>query len=160
MNGLDRAGRRRKSVQERLGLKGLGCCGSTWVFFRPSTITLQDDQAEEVGPREDPPALTEVGRRAQVSSNRNCVGRAPATPSMNLAAALAAERHFRAAQDSDGGGGGPPSSLTGGIAPGTPLRVGVRGLAQDEEVAVGAAAEDGGDGFELGGELAVVIRGV
>ncbi|XP_058200352.1 uncharacterized protein LOC131315230 isoform X2 [Rhododendron vialii] len=134
MNGLDRAGRRRKSLKERLGLKGLGCCGSTWGFFRPSTITVQDDQAEEVGPREDPPALTET----QLSSNRNCVGRAPATPSMNLAAALAAERHYRAAQDTDGGGGGPPSSVTGGIAPGTPLRVSLMRLLEEE-------TRDGGD---------------
>lgn len=132
MNGLDRAGRTRKSLKERLGLKGFGCCGSTWGFFRPSTITVQDDQAEEVGPREDPSALTEVGRTAQVSSNRNCVGRAPATPSMNLAAALAAERHYRAAQDTDGGGGGPPISVTGGIALGTPLRVSLMRLLEEE----------------------------
>ncbi|KAF7146220.1 hypothetical protein RHSIM_Rhsim04G0137900 [Rhododendron simsii] len=37
---------------------------------------------------------------------------------------------------------------------------GFRGLVEDEEVAVGAAAEVGSDGFELGGEWAVVVRGV
>lgn len=143
MNGLDRVERRRrkKSFKERLGLDRLGCCGSTWGF-RPSAIAVQDEEAMQLGPQMEQPEVTEVGQTQPANfANQNCGGRIPATPSMNLATALAAERHYRAAQDTDGSGGGSPlgtmtnraSSVTGGTAPGTPLRVSLMRLLEEEE---------------------------
>ena len=53
MDGVDGARRRRRSLKERLGLKGIGCCGTTWVFggtnVRDNNIVVDgnDDEEEE-----------------------------------------------------------------------------------------------------------------
>ena len=51
MDGVDGARRRRRSLKERLGLKGIGCCGTTWVFggtnVRDSNIVVDGDDDEE-----------------------------------------------------------------------------------------------------------------
>ncbi|GFZ03312.1 RING/U-box superfamily protein [Actinidia rufa] len=138
MDGLDRV-ERRKSFKERLGLKGMGCCGTTWGL-RPSDISVLDDDDDEDGPRQQL-ELIYVGQTPPVNfSDQDCV--VESTAGMNLAAALAAERHYRAAQDSDGsvGGGlspvGPntmPSNVTGGTAPGTPMRVSLMRLLEETD---------------------------
>ncbi|KAJ6885509.1 hypothetical protein NC651_026215 [Populus alba x Populus x berolinensis] len=48
MNGTVDSSRRRLrlSLKERLGLKGLGCCGATWGF-RATTITNDDLDHEQ-----------------------------------------------------------------------------------------------------------------
>ncbi|XP_057497498.1 uncharacterized protein LOC130782828 [Actinidia eriantha] len=148
MEGVDRV-ERRKSFKERLGLKGMGCCGATWGF-RPSYISVLHDDDDEEGPHQQL-ELIYVGHTPPANfSDQDCVVESPA--GMNLAAALAAERHYRAAQDSDGsvgwglspvGTNTRPSSVTGGTAPGTPMRVSLRRLLEET---------DGGDGERETGE--------
>ncbi|CAL5409449.1 unnamed protein product [Camellia sinensis] len=152
MDGVDRM-IRRKSLKELLGLKGMGCCGATWVF-RPSssTIRVRDDEDPQ---QEEEVEWIDVGQipLAENASDQDCVGQIPA---MNLATALAAERHYRAAQDSDDDGSGLsplrptnnlPSNVTAGTAPGTPLRVSLmRLLAETDGVDGGRETTEEQDG--------------
>jgi len=72
--------RRWTSLKQRLGFKGMGCCGATW---RPtsSTLTIME-------------ALQEEQHMEQVELV-STVNHAPAPAVMNLAMALAAERNSR-----------------------------------------------------------------
>ncbi|CAK9181690.1 unnamed protein product [Ilex paraguariensis] len=152
MNGVDRL-RSRKSLKERLGL---GCCGATWVFG-PSTVSVRDDEDDE-GPQEQLIGGGDVGQSPpETESDPDCVGHIPGASGMNLAAALAAERHFRATQESDGGFGSSPSPIrpnnngfglsprparpdingpsdvTAETSPGTPLRVSLMRLLEESD---------------------------
>ncbi|XP_042029243.1 E3 ubiquitin-protein ligase COP1-like [Salvia splendens] len=86
MDGVDRAARR-PSLKERLGLKGLGCCGPTWGIGPTAMSVIGDDDGDGGPESPDPVPVAEP-----------CV---PQSPGMNLAAALAAERQIRAALDLD-----------------------------------------------------------
>lgn len=137
---------RRKSLSERLGLKGFGCCGTTWGL-RPNNISVRDDEDEEGGPQE--PGIEVIGVSQTSPGNGStpeCSDQIPASSGMNLAAALAAERHFRAAQELDGNVGLSPSPLrpnsegavsdqTAGTTaePGTPLRVSLMRLLEETD---------------------------
>ncbi|KAG6394108.1 hypothetical protein SASPL_144687 [Salvia splendens] len=105
MDGVDRA-ERRPSLKERLGLKGLGCCGPSWGIGPTSMSVIGDD--EGVGGRESPDPVPVAAP---------CV---PQSPGMNLAAALAAERQIRAALD------------FGNVA-GTPSRVSLMTLLEETD---------------------------
>lgn len=99
MDGGDRSGRR-PSLKERLGLKGLGCCGATWGLG-PTTISVRDDDEEEEDDQEivhEPPLSPQLSHGLiQNGPIPPCLSQSPS--GMNLAAALAAERQLRAALD-------------------------------------------------------------
>ncbi|XP_055826645.1 uncharacterized protein LOC129895042 [Solanum dulcamara] len=99
MDGGDQVIRRRKSLTERLGLKGIGCCGSTWGIMPATSFNVVDDEDEnddvEVQSHHihTPPET--------LSATTTCLAVGGGSSGMNLAAALAAERHFRADYDND-----------------------------------------------------------
>ncbi|KAL6990715.1 hypothetical protein U1Q18_008834 [Sarracenia purpurea var. burkii] len=134
MDGVER----KKSLKERLGFKGISCCGATWVFRPSSTAFWDDDENDEDNVR--------LAASANIS-DQGCLDQTPAA-TMNLATALAAERHYRAVQDSDGGGVipvGTTNNRPGGITVGTatPLRASLMRL---------LAETNGGDGESEGRE--------
>ncbi|CAL0301135.1 unnamed protein product [Lupinus luteus] len=98
MDGVDGGTRRRRSLKERLGFIGMGCCGATWVF-RSTTLTAtnggeQEPQQEEHNQHE----FLELGSGQDPNlSQPECLGPnvSGSSSGMNLAAALAAERELR-----------------------------------------------------------------
>ncbi|MCD7451066.1 hypothetical protein HAX54_009436 [Datura stramonium] len=127
MDGGDRVIRRRKSLTERLGLKGIDVAGSTWGILPAAPFNVVDDENDDVAEWKEVP--------------------------MNLAAALAAERSQlrAAAADSnhdevniDTGSRPGPNSNSGplrpdhegvpGNAPGTPTRMSLMRLLEETEV--------------------------
>ncbi|KAK9268150.1 hypothetical protein L1049_010591 [Liquidambar formosana] len=164
MAGVERGNRRWKTLKERLGLKGMACCGGTWGL-RPTTMSIieeeDDDDDDEIQQQEEEhhrrqiEEAIDVGQiPAENSWDPECVGQIPAGSGMNLATALAAERHFRSTQDSEGGEGaavGPTGTTsTAGTAPGTPLRVSLMRLLEETngvegEMENGAEGEVGSD---------------
>lgn len=139
--------RRRKSLQERLGL---GCCGGPTWGSRPATMSVGDDEDgyEDVG---QGPFLQEAQQQIEVIDvdqnppenvqEPECISHPPATPGMNLAAALAAERHYREVQDTvlvNGPGRSPSSSPIrpngpNEVEPATPLRVSLLRLLEESD---------------------------
>ncbi|KAL1211055.1 putative E3 ubiquitin-protein ligase LUL4 [Cardamine amara subsp. amara] len=83
MDGLDRTRRRKRTLKERLGFKRIGCCGPTWGF-RLSSNTRADVSFE-----------TRLGSESDH-------GTGPLNQGMNLATALAAERHYRTEETASG----------------------------------------------------------
>ncbi|GMY09807.1 zinc-binding protein A33-like isoform X3 [Fagus crenata] len=75
-------GRRWTNLKQRLGFKGMGCCGATWSPTS-STLTILETQEEEDQDMEE---------EVELVSNVNHV---QAPTGMNLAMALAAERNSR-----------------------------------------------------------------
>ncbi|KAK2992210.1 hypothetical protein RJ640_005697 [Escallonia rubra] len=160
MNGLDRVGRR-KSFKERLGFTGMGCCGAT-LGLRPSFMGVREEEDEE-GPVQQIEVI-DVGRALPENVlDPDCLAHTPVVgSSMNLATALAAERHYRAAQDSDGvdllsdpslGPGpdqiGPNDNGPAGSAPGTPLRVSLMRLLEESDGVDGEMEKErGGAGWD------------
>ncbi|CAJ2658285.1 unnamed protein product [Trifolium pratense] len=124
MDGLDDLPRRRRrSFKERLGFIGFGCCGSTWGF-RSSSSSSQNIQQQipdmdmDTDPGQDPNRC--VGLTGPTSSG--------SSSSMNLAAALAAERQLR------GVGQAAETNVVGvGRMPGTPWRVSLMRLLEETE---------------------------
>ena len=135
MEEVDRGGtRRRRSLKERLGFIGIGCCGATWGFG-PATIRVRHEDEEENGEQQQ--RLTQPQEtssdQAPNSSGLDCLGPTPAGSGMNLAAALAAERQFRGSQEPDGGTVGSGRNGRGGVFPGTPWRVSLMRLLEETE---------------------------
>ncbi|KAJ0081620.1 hypothetical protein Patl1_09841 [Pistacia atlantica] len=160
MNGVDRirTPTRRRSLKERLGLKSMGCCGTTWSF-RPNTINLSDSEDEEQHhehQQEDEEATNQVqiidpGQvRSEITPDRDCLDQSLIGSGMNLAAALAAERHYRAAEGSNNTIG-PSNNENGnagsrtGTAPGTPLRVSLMRLLAESNGCDGEGKAGGGE---------------
>jgi hypothetical protein len=140
MDGLDGA-RRRRSLKERLGLKGMGCCGANWGF---RATTLRGDDEDEESQREQVVYLGQAP--PEINSGPDCTESVPAGSGMNLAAALAAERHFRASYEPDRASDEPEgmaaepmgnNRMGTGTAPGIPLRVSLMRLLEE--------TTDGGD---------------
>ncbi|XP_057764960.1 uncharacterized protein LOC130985829 [Salvia miltiorrhiza] len=128
MDGVDRAVRR-PSLKERLGLKGLGCCGPTWGLG-PTTMSVRDDEEEE---EDGPGAETETVNAAHnpIQSGPMIPPCVAQSPGMNLAAALAAERQLRAALEFDIGGGG--LSPRARASPGNARRVSLMRLLEETD---------------------------
>ncbi|KAL3820764.1 hypothetical protein ACJIZ3_006669 [Penstemon smallii] len=136
MDGVDRNSRR-KSLKERLGLKGMACCGATWGLG-PTTISVNDDDEEEE---------IDVADVAPNPIETPCFGQSPATTGMNLAAALAAERQLRESLDLENGNDRIRSpSSTAGTVPGTPSRVSLMRLLEEADGYDGEMKKEGGDG--------------
>lgn len=153
MDGSDRF-ERRKTLAERLGWKGMACCGATWGIS-PSTISIMDDVDSEdhnqlaVGPphqqqsQQQQNEVVDPGRI--VDPDTDCDGNISPVPSpvvsgMNLADALAAERQFRTPDLENGSGESNPTRIS---EPDTPMRVSLMRLLEET---------DGGDGANDGAE--------
>ncbi|KAG4948822.1 hypothetical protein AAZX31_15G107600 [Glycine max] len=91
MDGVDGGTRRRRSLKERFGFIGMGCCGASWGFRSDALSVNQGEQEQQ--------QETDPGRVAAPE----CVGPAGSGSGMNLAAALAAERQLRVPQEEGGG---------------------------------------------------------
>ncbi|KAL0012227.1 hypothetical protein SO802_007335 [Lithocarpus litseifolius] len=141
MDGVDGARRRRRSLKERLGLKGMGCCGTTWVFggtnARDNNVVVDDDDDDE----EEDVVVIDVGL-GQAPPGQNpdplCVSPVSSASGMNLAAALAAERHLRASHEPERVATvGPTDTVVGTVgtttAPGTPFRVSLMRLLEETD---------------------------
>ncbi|KAK3188514.1 hypothetical protein Dsin_028075 [Dipteronia sinensis] len=120
MDGVDHDHHRRirRTLKERLGLKGMGCCGGPTWGFRPTSTPInasdsEDDlEEQQLQPQNHHHQLQlhlqlqlQEDQQEQISnqvSDPGCFSPAPVLNSsgnsMNLAAALAAERHFRAVE--------------------------------------------------------------
>ncbi|CAI9086855.1 OLC1v1020775C1 [Oldenlandia corymbosa var. corymbosa] len=165
---------RRKSFKLRLGFNGL--CGAMWGYGPNSTMSVRGDEdaggsdgggagSGSAGDYEEGRVSTAMGTGGvnlgqDFLGNRStpaCGGDAPAPSGMNLAAALAAERQFRAAQEFEGFSQSPTTRLSDvnnnqvGAATqreqGTPLRMSLMKLLEetdgcDEEMKEGAAGVD------------------
>ncbi|XVF27964.1 hypothetical protein REPUB_Repub14bG0154500 [Reevesia pubescens] len=143
MDGVDRE-RRRRSFKERLGFKVMGCCGSTWGFGS-TTVSVRDDDEDEVDEQEQQQQQQRVeATNSGHNPDPGCVNPAPVSPGMNLASALAAERHFREAQEPDQGGNNNmgPTSNVGLRSPGTPLKVSLMRLLEEADGGVGVEEEE------------------
>ncbi|BFG27405.1 hypothetical protein CerSpe_136790 [Prunus speciosa] len=155
MDDTDGASGGRRTFKQRLRLNGFGCCGAAWVFGRTAAISVRDGDEDDQEPQNHhqqhnlplPPqqrVVSVVGQAQPVNNwDPDCVGPISTGSGMNLAAALAAERQFRAPQESDGGGSvvGPAGNgSAGATAPGTPMRVSLMRLLEETEV-------DGCDAF-------------
>lgn len=127
--------RRRRSFKERLGFKVMGCCGGSKWGFGPTTMSLRDEDEAEIEEEQE-----EEERVA--AADPGCVNPAPVPSGMNLAAALAAERHYRAS-------GSPTSNGGGGRTPGTPLRVSLMRLLEEADDD-GVEEEEKGRRMEMG----------
>ncbi|XP_075523101.1 uncharacterized protein LOC142555861 [Primulina tabacum] len=103
MEGVDRTVRRKKSLKERLGFNGMSCCGGVTWGLGPTTMSVRDEEEDQDGLIN--PETTDPNNATQTppenSPTSPCDSQSAAVSGMNLAAALAAERQFRAAQDSD-----------------------------------------------------------
>ncbi|XP_060195172.1 putative E3 ubiquitin-protein ligase XBAT35 [Lycium barbarum] len=145
MDGSDRVVRRRKSLTERLGFTGpIACCGAT-LCLRPASLSVVDDDNDDGEESlQAPPESAEVGSETppEIESALLCLANIPTGSGMNLAAALAAERNFRSAQDSDGATNssptqGPntsplrPNDNGPGSGQGTPFRVSLMRLLEE-----------------------------
>ncbi|XP_022714428.1 uncharacterized protein LOC111274039 [Durio zibethinus] len=134
MDGVDRE-RRRRSFKERLGFKVMGCCGTTWGFGS-TTMSVRDDDEVEVEEQEQQQEQVETTTSGH-NPNPGCINPVPVSSGMNLASALAAERHFRAAQEPERGNvRSPTSTRTGNVgirSPGTPVRVSLVKLLEEAE---------------------------
>ncbi|PIN06309.1 putative E3 ubiquitin ligase [Handroanthus impetiginosus] len=159
MDGVDRT-MRRPSLKERLGLRGLGCCGATWGLG-PTTVSVRDEEEEDAGPLSPQVEVVNVVQNPTENGPAlPCVVQSPAATGMNLAAALAAERQLRAVLDSENGGAiispsplrpnsndeRSPTPVTGRNAPGTPSRVSLMRLLEETDGYDGEMKkeEDGG----------------
>ncbi|XP_062088263.1 uncharacterized protein LOC133794852 [Humulus lupulus] len=149
MDVVDGGRGRRRSLKERFGLKGMGCCGATWGF-RPTVISVRDNNDEEnendieEGENQERQALETIinnGTRQNQPENNtdpDCSDPDPghSAPSMNLAAALAAERQFRQTNEAparDGAGNEAATRTAGSTGPGTPMRVSLMRLLEETD---------------------------
>lgn len=143
MDGVDRI-RRRRSFKERLGFKVMGCCGATWGLGSTTMNVRDEDEVEMVEEEEEEEANRQHERAEATNSGQNpdpgCVNPSPLSSGMNLAAALAAERHFRAAQEPEGGNAAPSNARL--RSPGTPLRVSLMRLLEEADGCGGGVVEE------------------
>ncbi|KAF8030247.1 hypothetical protein BT93_E2635 [Corymbia citriodora subsp. variegata] len=162
MDGLDLR-RRKRSLKERLGCTGMGCCGGPLWGFRTTTITVQDDdegdteihhqlpqQPPPPPPRSDPtspsgPEPAEDPTDRVLDPGCGLPEAQPAVSPMNLAAALAAERQYRASHEPEGDASG-ARARSGLAEPGTPLRVSLMRLLEETDSGDGEVAGGGGGG--------------
>ncbi|XP_058081572.1 E3 ubiquitin-protein ligase SPL2-like [Magnolia sinica] len=100
MEGMGR-GRKWKSLKQRLRFKGMGCCGSSWGFGAPTQMHVREEE-EEGGEGDMTRDVLVENPQEENAWIDGCLGQIPASTGMNLATALAVERHFRAAQDTEG----------------------------------------------------------
>lgn len=131
MEGVDRTVRRKKSLKERLGFNGMSCCGGVTWGLGPTTMSVRDDEDQDdpINPETIYPNNVTTQTPAENSPTSPYDSQSAAVTGMNLAAALAAERQFRAPQDSDHEGSVPsPSPICG-----TPPRMSLMRLLEETD---------------------------
>lgn len=148
MDDGDAARGGRRSFKQRLRFNGIGCCGAAWGFGRTATISVRDDEQLQQ-PQQQLPNLSQLLILGQANtpnsdSDPDCLGPVHSGSGMNLAAALAAERHFREADEA--------ASAAGPTAPGTPMRVSLMRLLEETET-------EGCDGGAENNEKAAGVGG-
>ncbi|CAH9059153.1 unnamed protein product [Cuscuta europaea] len=110
MDAGDRLPRRRKSLMRRwLGLKGVSCCGASWGLA-PAAVSLIEDDGRGGGEGVRRAEIAETGMQnlPENEAEPACTAETPTGAGTNLAAALEAERQYRAIVD--GGQVGPSNS--------------------------------------------------
>ncbi|MFS8015546.1 putative transcription factor C2H2 family [Helianthus anomalus] len=125
MHGGDRF-QRRRSLQERLGL---ACCGSSWGIGS-STMPIHDDDNDDHN-LVDP--VDVIRTLPELNSDPDCI---PASPRMNLAAALAAERSTVVVAERDSRSTGEPLTTSVGNttpAAATPTRMSLMRLLEETD---------------------------
>jgi hypothetical protein len=128
MDGLDGLPRRRRSFKERLGFIGFGCCGTTWGFRSSSSSTQLSQNIQQQIPDLDMDMDTDPGHDPNICVGLTAPTSSGSSSSMNLAAALAAERQLR------GVGQATETNVVGvGRMPGTPWRVSLMRLLEETE---------------------------
>ena len=158
MDGLDRTGRW-DIIKRRLGFKKISCCGGASWGFRPTTMSVREDEDDDgvddraqsqAQPQSMDQAHDEVGQASpETSPGRGCYGEAPVSPRMNLATALAAERQMRAAQDvATAAAVGPTDGVTSEGPPGTPLRMSLLRLLEESDGGEAETAKERGGGSD------------
>ncbi|GJR96184.1 putative zinc finger, RING/FYVE/PHD-type containing protein [Tanacetum coccineum] len=124
MDGDNNRLRRRKSLQERLRLKNMVCCGSTWGLG-PSDIAGDVNINEVVEQIHQQIDVIDVNfTQPDTTHDPACV---PPSPRMNLADALTAERQIRSNES---------MIITGNDMfedPGTPLRISLMRLLEETD---------------------------
>ncbi|CAM8996341.1 unnamed protein product [Rhodiola kirilowii] len=101
MDGGGAAGGRRRSFKQRLGLfNGLSCCGTAWGISPSTIIETEDEIPNSAENRNEnvsqPPHEADI--TTECAPDITAANSEAPLESMNLAAALAAEREFRAAE--------------------------------------------------------------
>ncbi|CAH1423743.1 unnamed protein product [Lactuca virosa] len=134
MDGGDRF-RRRKSLQERLGLKSMVCCGSAWgIGIGPSTMSTRADDDDDVVDSIHQIDVIDVNLTPpDTNSDPDCIS---PLPRMNLAAALAAERQFRATAEPlspNNEAANETLPRTSTADPGSPLRISLMRLLEETD---------------------------
>ncbi|XP_031128631.1 death-associated inhibitor of apoptosis 1-like [Ipomoea triloba] len=139
--GADRLVRRRKSLKERLSFKAINCCGASWGLV-PTTISVRDNDDDDGEEEEVPP--TETTEAGAESPPVCAAADTPTGSGMNLAAALAAERQYRAVQDSDGEAQSqiPAAAENSGAGTTPPLRVSLMRLLEENDGETTATATE------------------
>ncbi|KAL4585385.1 hypothetical protein LXL04_010004 [Taraxacum kok-saghyz] len=142
MDGGDRF-RRRKSIQERLRLKSIVCCGSTWGFG-PSTMSTRADDEDDDGTDvvDSVHQIDVIDVNLTPPDTNYDPNYTFPSPRMNLAAALAAERQFRTTSvTADEAASSSPTNETtdntltrrSTTEPGTPMRISLMRLLEETD---------------------------
>ncbi|EEF43801.1 ubiquitin-protein ligase, putative [Ricinus communis] len=123
----------RMTIKQRLGLRAFGCCGASWgSSFRSTAISVADDIQPPQHQHREQQNGGQSPSQIRVVIDPGCLPHSPIRPrSMNLAAALAAERQYR--------------ESTGETAPGTPLRVSLMRLLEEAAEESGRSGGGGND---------------
>lgn len=148
MDDGDAARGGRRSFKQRLRFNGIGCCGAAWGFGRTATISVRDDEQLQQPQQQQLPNLSQLLILGQANtpnsdSDLDCLGPVHFGSGMNLAAALAAERHFREADEA--------AAAAGPTAPGTPMRVSLMRLLEETETEGCDGGENNEKAAGLGG---------
>ncbi|KAI3992589.1 hypothetical protein MKX01_020881 [Papaver californicum] len=141
MNDSHSGGGKWKFLKGKLGLKSMTCCsGGIWgLGAASSNMRVGEEEEEDDLEMQLTEHLVDVGPANNGTTNggRDCVPRS--TSGINLAMALAAERHYRAAQEYEVGPTTSSNRSTSNNATttGTPMRVSLMRLLEE------------GDGIDL-----------
>ncbi|MCL7036947.1 hypothetical protein MKW94_017771 [Papaver nudicaule] len=131
------SGGRWKFLKGKLGLKSMTCCsGGIWgLGAASSNMRVREEEEEDDLEMQLTEHIVDVGPTTNDTTNgRNCVPRS--TSGINLAMALAAERHYRAAQDyevgpSSSSNSSSRSTSNNATTTGIPMRVSLMRLLEE-----------------------------
>ncbi|KAL5729813.1 hypothetical protein ACHQM5_002710 [Ranunculus cassubicifolius] len=128
MNSLENR-RRKKSLKERLGFAGMGCCGgASWTVRNSSAdMIIREEQVEEDSTN------TGQNQPEECISDQDCIEESSAAAGMNLATALAAERQLRAQNEGDNDSVDPAVVNADVVPISTPLRVSLMRLLEEAD---------------------------
>ncbi|KAI3916773.1 hypothetical protein MKW98_026244 [Papaver atlanticum] len=134
MNDSQSGGGKWKFLKGKLGLKSMTCCsGGIWgLGAASSNMRVREEEEEDDLEMQLTEHIVDVGStNGTTTAGRDCVPRSAS--GINLAMALAAERHYRAAQEYEVGPTSSSSRSTSNntITTGTPMRVSLMRLLEE-----------------------------